>query len=161
MIFCRTLVCVATFLLAQEAEVPATGTAPANADVPEVAVSADNEIAVKKGKAIVEGVAYPVFKGIKTVDKSSFQGIRYEVPAKDNAAAMAEAQKIKAFYTGKIIGGAKIGKFKKFGSPERKIWYAVGKSKGKQRLVGIFVHDGGVTVHVMPDGDSDSMVTLL
>lgn len=121
----------------------------------------DDGISVRKGKVRVDKLLFPVFPGVQVVDKSSFGGIRYLIQEQSPAAALAKAKKIQAFYKGKKVGGARFGKFKKFGSPQRNAWYAAGKAKGKRPIVAVMVHENEITVHVIPNGDSETLVLLL
>ncbi len=118
-------------------------------------------IPVRKGKARVGKLVFPVYTEIKSVEKSSFDGIRYTITEKSAPAALAKARKIKAFYKGKKLGSATFGRFRKFGSPQRNAWYAAGKAGNKRRIVAIIVNENEITVQVIPDGDDQTLSLLL
>lgn len=118
-------------------------------------------IEVKDGRVTVEKLSYPVFEGVKSVEASQFGGIRYDLTAANEKAALKMAAKIKAFYQGKKIGGAKLSKFKKFGSPQRSAWVASGKSGKKMRGTMVLVNDREIRVYVLPDFEDETLALML
>lgn len=85
---------------------------------------------VVKGKGSVEvnGVKYPIYKGIKEVEANQFGGLYYAISKPDEKQANTLAKNIMKFYKGKkiVAGKAKLKAFKNIGKPDTTAWDSCG-----------------------------------
>ncbi|MBN8222720.1 MAG: hypothetical protein J0L53_17520 [Spirochaetes bacterium] len=107
-------------------------------------------ITVTKGEANVDGINFPVFAKITTVEKGQYGGVQYTITEANGKAALRKADQIKKFYQGRKIGKVKFGGFKKASKPGSVAWVATA-GKGQDTFGAIIkVEDATVTVYVMP-----------